>query len=65
MLIVYKYVAAVAITNNNNKIEVKPLFFLNLYTMYINIPAGTITLGEDTNSKIEYTYSYKDGAPSI
>ena len=35
------------------------------YTMYINIPAGTITLGEDTNSKIEYTYSYKDGAPSI
>lgn len=34
------------------------------YTMYINIPAGTITLGEDTNSKIEYTYSYKDGAPS-
>ena len=35
------------------------------YTMYINIPAGTITLGEDINSKIEYTYSYKDGAPSI
>ena len=35
------------------------------YTMYINIPAGTITLGKDTNSKIEYTYSYKDGAPSI
>lgn len=35
------------------------------YTMYINIPTGTITLGKDTNSKIEYTYSYKDGAPSI
>lgn len=35
------------------------------YTMYINISEGAITLGEDTNSKIEYTYSYKDGAPSI
>lgn len=34
------------------------------YTMYINIPTGAITLGEDKNSKIEYTYSYKDGAPS-
>ena len=35
------------------------------YTMYINISEGAITLGEDKNSKIEYTYSYKDGAPSI
>ena len=34
------------------------------YTMYINISEGAITLGEDKNSKIEYTYSYKDGAPS-
>ena len=34
------------------------------YTMYINISEGAITLGEDRNSKIEYTYSYKDGAPS-
>ena len=37
----------------------------NTYTMYINISEGAITLGEDKNSKIEYTYSYKDGAPSI
>ena len=34
------------------------------YTMYINRSGGAITLGEDKNSKIEYTYSYKDGAPS-
>ena len=35
------------------------------YTMYINVPAGAITLGQDKNSKIEYTYSYENGAPSI
>ena len=35
------------------------------YSMYIYVPAGAITLGKDKNSEVNYTYSYKDGAPSI
>ena len=35
----------------------------NTYSMYINIPAGAIVLGEDKNSVVNYTYSYRDGAP--
>ena len=35
------------------------------YSIYVYVPAGAITLGKDKNTEIEYTYSYKDGAPSI